>query len=403
MLRSPDHLTAQPMKLHVVALAACLALSPCHLRGQTAEVPAGTNAPVPFQKGKVRELKVTVVDEKGAPVSGVTVQLYGMARGGRWPARDSSTDARNTSPWWTFVTDKNGTFVARFAVTPEAWDDPVPRTGRFHFVAELPDGRRAVSVPVYHAVTRQEAADDETSEWEADGPVGRVFTEESDELTLPLKKGRSITGVMVDAAGSPLSGRIIRATHDLHIESRTGEGGDIFEVTATTDAQGRFSLENVHPVDCGFAIDGPGHWARTQVILKGGEEATSRWVESMPHVAGLPAGTTISLRIEMAPKAPVYRYFGRVVDPDGKPLPGLTVTSGVSSNAEPENFGDFHHFFTTTTDAEGRWELLVDSPWVRFLDVRTAPQGDTLYGEDYESDGVGLASPGEYNFTLKRP
>ncbi|HSI64101.1 MAG TPA: hypothetical protein VLE43_13320 [Candidatus Saccharimonadia bacterium] len=384
----------------VLLLSSVLLTSGIRAVDEPEHPPANANPAVSFQKGKVREMKISLLDEAGSLMPAATVELYSMERGGRSPDLES-TSKEPANPWWTFTTDNKGMLVARFPVTHDAWDESVPNQGDFYFVAQLPDGRKAMSPRIFHDMDREAAREYEPNEWEA--TQERVFTDETGELTMQLTKGHTITGVLLTTEGKPLGKKTISATHDLHIQSHTGYGGDIFSVKATTGEDGRFTLEHVYPVDCTFAIEGEGHWARTQVTLKSKEQNSVRWVESAPSVASLPLDTSISLKIEVAPKAPTYRYHGQVVDGNGKPLPGLVVTAGVSFHDTPETYADSHHFDTTTTDASGHWTLDVESPWVRFLDVRIKEHEEPLYSEDYESDDVGLAAPGEYNFKVTAP
>jgi hypothetical protein len=384
-------------------LSASLAgVSPSTAADLKPEFPKPPTPIVDYQTGQVREFRVTLLDERGQPAIGVPVELYGMRRGGRWPALDHDPDSQSRDPWWSFTTDDAGKIVARFAVSEKPWDYyGVPREGRFYFVVDLPDGRRAVSAPIFHGVTRERAHEEKENEWDAHANDEQYFTDETEDITLYLRKGRTVTGVVVTPDGKPLQGRTISAIHDLHIESRTGFGGDVFTASATSDTEGKFKLENVYPAACSLSMEGEGHWSRTQVALRSAEGSSTRWIGASLTLPELSHDTSVNLRIEVSPEAPGYRYFGTVTDPAGKPLTGLLVVAGVSHSPTPETWGDSHKFENAITDASGRWEIQASGPWVRFFDVRPIEFGDSLGGEDYEGDGVGLAAPGEYHFKVK--
>ncbi|RBP45986.1 carboxypeptidase family protein [Roseimicrobium gellanilyticum] len=365
------------------------------------EFPKPPTPIVNYESGRVREFHVTLLDENDQPVASVPVDLYGMRRGGRWPALDDSV-SKDHGPWWRFTTNAQGKILARFSVSEKPWGYTVPRDGRFYFVVDIPDGRRAVSPPIFHGVTRKGAHEEEENEWDAHANDEQLFTDETEEVTMHLVKGRTVTGVVVTPDGKPLQGHTISATHDLHIGSHTGAGGEVFMVTAVSDAEGRFKLQNVYPAACSLSMEGEGYWSRTQVALHASGQTSTRWVGGSITLPELSSDTSMHLRIEVAPEAPKYRYFGTVTDASGKPQAGLVVTAGVSHNSTPKTWSDSHNISSATTDASGRWQIQAEGPWVRFFDVRKTESGDSLVnGEDYESDGVGLAAPGEYHFKIK--
>jgi hypothetical protein len=392
-----------PMKLSPCALlliASLVGTFPANAVDLEPEFPKPPTPIVNYESGKVREFRVTLLDEKDQPVSGVPVELYGIRRGGRWPAADNPT-SKEIDPWWSFKTDAQGKILARFPVSDKPWAYTAPLDGRFYFVVDLPDARRAVSPPIFHGVTRKEAHEEQENEWDAHAGDEQVFTDETDKVTMRLVKGRTVTGVVVDADGKPLLGRTISAVHDLHIRSRTGAGGEIFTVSTTSDASGKFKLQHVYTAACSLSMEGGGYWSRTQVALHSSDGTATRWVGGSINLPELADDATVDLRIEVAPEAPKYRYFGTVTDAAGKPQTGLIVSAGVSHSPTAETWGDSHQFEQATTDASGRWEIQARGPWVRYFDVRHTESGDSLInGEDYESDGVGLAAPGEYHLKI---
>ena len=247
----------------------------------------------------------------------------------------------------------------------------------------------------------------DVNEW--DGSLGRdswVFTNERHELTMQLKVGRTITGVVVDPEGKALPGMEVRTFHDLHVLSHTGSGGEIFKLRATTDAEGRFRIEHIYPVSCAIRAAGGEEstwaWVRTRSTVTTPKASSTRWQnrawEKIPEMIGM---SGLDLMIVMARHAPTYHYFGKVTDASGHPMGGLHIWAGVSRHAKPEDYGDEHYFEFADTDAQGNWVLEASSPYVRFFSVRpNAKSYESLGGADYENDEVGLAEPGEYNFQV---
>lgn len=374
---------------------------------------AEENPAVEFQHGRVREIKVTVEDEKDTPVAGVTVNLYGIQRGERMPLRqeDKETIGKSdddetpaTKAWWQFVSDKEGSFVVRFPINQEPGKTQGPYEGPFYLVAKMPDGRRAVSAPILH---QQQQPYDSTkadkNEWNAVWGREPLSTENTPYLTLTLKTGNTVSGIVTNMEGKPLQGKTVTAIHDLHANTHTGYGGTIFVEKSTTDSKGRFRLNHVYPVACELSVDGS--WVRTQIAVKSQSSITSRWLdrelEVLPHLGD---NLEIVLTMQLASKDPVHRYHGTVQDHLGKPVQGLRITAGISRHKTPQTWGDNHHFEHAISGNDGRWELKASSPFVRFLSVGTNDTStEELAGGDYENDELGLAAPGEYDFTLKKP
>lgn len=367
------------------------------------------NPAVTFEKGKVRELKVNLLDESAKPVSGVTVNLYGEDRGARWPQNESpekappeKEGAGKNDPWWVFKTNDSGAITVRFPVKEETWGDIAPLPGVFYLVADLPDGRRAVSMRIFHGISHDEAASDyEANEWDAEGESDWVFTNETPEVDMVLTAGHTIDGIVMTPEGKPVAGKTINAIHDLHVDSHTGAGGEVFNVKATSDAEGHFKLEHVYPVACALRVDGA--WTRTRITYKTSDTTSTRWLnQPLDKLPDFGDDETVELGIVVAPQAPTYHYFGQVTDQDGKPQAGLLITAGVSAHATVEDFYDSHHFETAKTDADGKWMLEASAPYVRFFDIKKDEKSeDSLGGEGYENDLFELAAPGEYNLKIK--
>jgi hypothetical protein len=255
---------------------------------------------------------------------------------------------------------------------------------------------------IFHGISRDEASSDyETNEWDTEGDGDWVFTNETPEIDMVLTSGHTITGTVMTPEGKPISGKTIHAIHDLHVDSHTGAGGEVFDVKATSDADGHFKLEHVYPVACALRTDGA--WTRTQITYKTADTTSTRWMnQALAKLPDFGDDEEVELGIVIAPQAPTYHYFGKVTDENGKPQAGLLVTAGVSAHATVDDFNDSHHFETAKTDADGKWSLEASSPYVRFFDVKKDEKSeDSLGGEGYENDLFDLAAPGEYNLKIK--
>jgi len=384
---------------------------------QAQDKPAGAtglgeaNPPVMFLQRSARELRVSLLDENSLPAPGVTVHLYGLERGEAWPLGEDATPEeraqRDKDPWWVFVSDGSGVFRVHFPMELGRREEHLPGQGIFYLVAELPDGRKAVSPRILHGIDREDTASYSTNEWDEKGKGAWVFPRERHDMTLQLRSGRTIAGVVTTSEGKALPGVVVSTTHDLHVGSHTGYGGDIFHLQATTDATGHFRLEHVYPVPCRLEAskEEGAVWTRTRLTLTTPKSTSARWLNHpLEMVPALPENTLMELTLLTAPHAPTYRYTGRVIDATGHPMGGLQIVAGVSSHPDAKDYADNHHFEYAQTDAQGQWVLEASAPYVRFFDVRTNGKPlQSLGGADFEGDDAGLAEPGEYDYQVKAP
>lgn len=195
-------------------------------------------------------------------------------------------------------------------------------------------------------------------------PTGLALTGKGIALALPLLTEKTAT-VPIEAAGSPplplpsatgpnqpgaspsptgghgggsvagaLSGRILSVSGagESPLQGATVRTSDGRE--AVTASDGRFALTGDWPDDGAFVASGPGHVASAVVGLAPGGALTL-------HLQAL-------TRVDPQPPAAVERVraVGRVVDPDGNELPGLTVVledadGAVSAPATTGSNGDF--------------------------------------------------------------
>jgi len=163
---------------------------------------------------------------------------------------------------------------------------------------------------------------------------------------IALAPGGAVSGRVIDESGRPVAGALVAFGVPLE---RTGGPDPALHGPADLDAD-RSAWKSVDPAIVGTsAADGtfrlaglaPGHgtaWARTQ---------TSLWAHSEP--IGLHAGEEIRGIELVVHEAPETTISGRVVDPDGRALPGLMLR--ISSTDRDEGWWD------VATDAQGAFHF----------------------------------------------
>ncbi len=177
-----------------------------------------------------------------------------------------------------------------------------------------------------------------------------------------LRPGRWFSGTVISPTGRPVAGASIVAT---------SQGIPVSSVRLRTDAQGRFRTRRFVPPD------------RPEVILTvqaDGLASAMRRItvtpDALPQVARMDlrkpfsvAVDTPSLVIRMEPRKPLR---GRVVDAQGRPVPGAAVGS-------TDGFDNGAFDWETTTDADGRFTWF-DAPasGTVFLDAYKVPYRQAL-------------------------
>jgi hypothetical protein len=344
-----------------------------------------------------RSVEAQVLDVRGKPAAHVEVFLRGLERDAMGiNALDAGSES---APGWRFVTDSRGRFTARFGMFSSIEHESethevLPGWGTFYFVATQPGTAGAVS-------PRMENYSGKANDWRPDRRErdewswGRTIRLRNGQtrVSMQFQSGLRVAGRVIDRRGHPVGGLEVSVTHDLHVRSHTGFGGEIFAHAAFSDAAGRFSFERVYPArfDLGLLSRKPEvFWVKTKV--------RRQWSgERVDEIAPRAGERSIAVEIVAAREIP-YRYFGRVTDGAKKPVSGAKVVIGVSLHRTPGTFGDEHTFLDGQTDEDGRYEIAATSPFARF--IRAEAPGFKDAERDFEERGH-LAPPGEYDLALK--
>ncbi|MCC7138415.1 MAG: sigma-70 family RNA polymerase sigma factor [Planctomycetes bacterium] len=168
-----------------------------------------TRGPVRVRLERGRSVTVRVVDEAGRPVPGATVFAGPRAS---LPFPPSSVSL--LAPDWTGTTDDAGVHVAVGRPLDDVAVVALPPRGRY-------------------------------------GPAVQRLAPRQDDVTLVLARGVSVAGRVDDADGAPIAGAGVRvaAAGDLEPSLRGDDGPEWARAgwTATTGADGRFSVDGVPP------------------------------------------------------------------------------------------------------------------------------------------------------------
>ncbi len=361
---------------------------------------------------KFRTMRVRVVDENGKCLPGAKVQLRGLdqdaigAMSNRETSKLGQREKARKYQGWEFAADDHGEFTARFGRFREydcaqATGVERPGFGEFYFVAEKENSAGAVG-PMIGNYSREETAfhkgeDDrygEYSEWLHDGYNRRILDDrrsQGETLILRFQRGLDLSGRLINEQEQPIPGAALRLFHDLHADTHTGHGAEIFERTVTTNASGRFLFRHVYPNTFYLDFDGPGYWIRTRV--------RRRWADGMAdEITPQEDESSLDLLLIAAPGSP-YHYQGRVTDQQGQPITGAKVSVHASLHSPSRTFEDDHdHSCGARTGPNGAYDLGADSPFVHSFTVE-APNFENKEESGDEDD---FYSPGRYDFVMKR-
>jgi hypothetical protein len=195
-------------------------------------------------------------------------------------------------------------------------------------------------------------------------------------------------------------GKEVNVFLDLHADTHTGHGGEIFEQQATTDRAGRFHFRHVFPNT--FYVELPDHsrgapyWIKTRVRKRWVDRIEDEITPRQDEREARDYEKAIDLLLIVAHEPP-YRYFGHVTDPQGRGVANAKVEIRCSLHHPERTFEDYHdYWFHTKADRNGSYSLRVGSRFVNAIWV-TAGQNT---GSDGAEEGE-LMAPGRYDITVR--
>ena len=242
---------------------------------------------VTLPKGKT--IGGRVVDEDGKPVAGakVTITYFAPDEGKTPPAEQPVI--RAVLPWEMRQTDADG---------------------RWSYAGAPPDAAE-IRVHIQHPDYARETNDF------AVPPIQALFDGSAKKV---LERGVEIAGTVLDNDGKPVAGARVSTVETTHVVNDYG-------VTTKTDAAGKFRLAHV-----------PNREPATVTVTAAGHAPEMFEVDV---TKGVPPAQSVVL-------SPGRTIRGRVVDPDGRPLEGVTLLvrgcrnkHSINPKATSDNDGKF--------------------------------------------------------------
>ncbi|MDP3153588.1 MAG: sigma-70 family RNA polymerase sigma factor [Archangium sp.] len=184
---------------------------------------------------------------------------------------------------------------------------------------------------------------------------GVVLAEREDRaLDLELSNAASIAGQVVNAEGTPVAGAVVVFTH-----TKTGDEGKW-----VTDADGRFLCNQMTGGGEYQPQVFPTETSRTPYSPAGAPFSATHLVDGNAHVEGV----TLAIKYER------LQISGRVVDPDGVPIPDAKIRAQSAPPGETLAWKSWVVLPSAISDAQGGFTLdaLTSGPWA--LQAR-APDG----------------------------
>ncbi len=193
-----------------------------------------------------------------------------------------------------------------------------------------------------------------------------LTADEAKHLDIPLQPGVVFHARAVDAGtGRPVDG--VRLWHWQHpgIEGRSGEDGIV-------------TVADMLPGPFNFEVEAPGYtrWWSDQAVSQGNRRSTIErlggWQRNFDHLDFnlSPGMEPVTITMERG-----VTIKGRVLDPDGHPVPGATVAPALTGTGNSLT-GDTR--FSVATDGEGRFTVLLPASGSRDYNL-VAHDGN--YGE----------------------
>ncbi len=370
----------------------------------TSAAPAQQAPPSSFPSNPTfRSIHVQVLGLGGDPTPRRQAHLIGLSRGSFRPDDDN----RNLTHW-DFITDAKGRFSVQLGEFNTRQDpEQRPGWGTYALIVDG-DGKDGGAVSnEFIASIKKRDTEPLPPDWEWGSML--FVPPEGMELVLKVKKGLELKGHLWDVANPrrPLAGISIHTNNDLHADSHTGHGGEIFNQSTVTDPDGAFTISHIYPVKFyigvgqpyGFRSEGiskipknpPGYWLKTKSdgLWKNDvlDEVTPKEKEDIVYLEML--GTA----------QPSFEYSGRILDNQNQPIAGAKVSFGLSYHPQVATYEDDHSFPNASTDSQGNYSLMLGTPWVRGVAVEA--EGYARFDRWTKGDSPSIG-PGKYDFTLHR-
>lgn len=327
--------------------------------------------------GSIAVVHGLVLGVDGKPARNRTVVLKGISRG----TLGFSEDDPSYSKHWKFTSDEEGRFSARIW---SAWQDVDPQPGPgIYALVVLPSNNDAGAVSPWLRFFHGGYGENPINEWGK--PV--VIGSKGLNLTLKIQSGVTIKGQILDyeVPHNPLEGVAVACEHDLHAQSHTGYGGELFHKNTVTDSNGTFTFNHVYPAVCKIILGSNLDWLKTK--------AGDHWEDDVDFEIHPEKAESRTLGI-MAATRPLFRFWGHVQDPEGHPIPDATVTLSVQRESDPNRWRGFG-FHCVQTNKQGNYETMAETPWIEFICAEA--QGF----ERAALDGPEI-KPGKHDLVLKK-
>ncbi len=374
--------------IHVAVLFGCLTILFHPLAGEAA---AKTKPPaqVSFQ--------VEVRAPAGVDLQQVSVTLLGMSRPLLGVEQTVRADARGRVSFTVLDLDPQDALQG---------DEMPPCRGFYHVIAQASGTAGAVSPMLFLEQEPPSFDEGSESEW---GPAfqkpidlrGLMKTKAVNPIVLTLQPGVTVAGSVLSETGAPLASVTVRLFHDLHADSHTGYGREIFPRESVTDEQGRFTITGVFPNTCFLGeVEMPQpasapawFWKKTRIAGREYQYQENR----------LPLATsTKDLDIVLLMAQTPYRYEGLVQDRTGAPVASADVGLSVRWHAEARTYADTHSFVDGQTDARGRFALETTAPFANFIRVSKAGYKEGMIDNDDLGSATTPLVPGSLTVQLER-
>jgi protocatechuate 3,4-dioxygenase beta subunit len=266
-----------------------------------------------------------------------------------------SEDDPNYSKHWKFTSDEEGHFTTLIASEKDA-DGPKPGPGIYALVV-LPQNEDAGAVSPWLRFFEGGYDEDLTNEWGKTIVAGA----EGLNLTLRIQRGETITGQVLDyeIPHKPLKGVEVHCEHDLHAQTHTGRGAELFDKGTITDDNGVFRFSHVYPAACSIRLRGDYKYTWLKTKLDG------QWADTVDFEIHPENATNRTLGI-MAATRPLFCFSGHVQDQEGHPIPDATVTLSVQLQSDPSEWRGWG-FHGVQTDQQGNYKTMTETPWIQFI------------------------------------